>query len=193
MPEGDMNPAGVDAAGLETAAGPAGSGGGVGVPAAVPDGASGAGVAQQPAGGGPGTPGSSGSSSGGSAGSGRAGVGVRRRRVVGGRSRRFEVRVTVEEEARLVALAGRYGMSVPRLLFTAAVGGGGEAAAARRDAVAELFAVGRVLAGIGTNMNQVATVANSTGVVPPQHEAVVDAIRRVLWRVEAAVDAVARA
>lgn len=120
-------------------------------------------------------------------------AGWRRRRVPGGRPRRYEVRVTLEEDARLVALAERYRMSVPRLLYTAAVSGGAEGVVARAEAVQELFAIERLLANIANNVNQVAKVANSTGEVAAQTQRLIDAVLSLVDRIEDGVDAVAGA
>lgn len=115
--------------------------------------------------------------------------GRRRRRVEGGRKHRHEVKVTPEEEARLLMLAEAAKVSVPRLLIESALAGGAESSAGRREAVAELFSAGRLLASIANNVNQIARVANSTMEVPVETDATLAAVRRVAERVEEAVDA----
>jgi len=99
------------------------------------------------------------------------------------------VKVTPEEEARLLMLAEAAKVSVPRLLIESALAGGAESSAGRREAVAELFSAGRLLASIANNVNQIARVANSTMEVPVETDATLAAVRRVAERVEEAVDA----
>lgn len=117
---------------------------------------------------------------------------IRRRRVKGGRQHRHVVRVNPEEEGQLLALALRYHVSVPKLLVDSALAGGAGAAAsnasARQELLSELFAVHRLLAGVANNVNQLARVANSTGAVPPETHAVLDAARRGAERIDQLVD-----
>ena len=125
------------------------------------------------------------------AGAGGPGRGLRRRRanVVGGRRHAHRVLVTPEEEARLLLLAGEAGVTVPRLLVEAALAPArGETATSRRDVLAELFAVRRLLAGVASNVNQVAKVANSMGRVAPETDGVLDAVVRLATRVDGLVD-----
>lgn len=125
--------------------------------------------------------------------SGSRGSGRRRRRVPGGRHRVFRVRVTEEEQARLVATAERHGMGVPMLLYTAAVEGGAETTVTRREEIQQLWAIERQLAAIGNNINQIARVANTTGDVPSQIGPVLDRLLVLVDRVEQAADAVIEA
>lgn len=88
----------------------------------------------------------------------------RRANVAGGRQHSHRVLVTPEEEARLVRLAESARVTVPRLLIEAALAvgaGGGETPTQRRDAMAELFAVRRLLAAVSNNVNQIARHANA--------------------------------
>lgn len=59
----------------------------------------------------------------------------------------------------------------------------------RRALAAELFGVRRLLIGVGTNLNQLARVANSTGEVPTQVGVAAGAVQRYLVRLEAVVSA----
>ena len=117
----------------------------------------------------------------------------RRANAPGGRQHAHRVRVTPEEEGRLLVLAGRAGVSVPRLLVESALAagedGGGETATQRHDALVELFGVRRLLAGVASNVNQVAKVGNATGRVPPETDAVLEAVERVAARVDEVIDA----
>lgn len=119
------------------------------------------------------------------------GVSVRRRRanVAGGRRLRHEVKVSVEEEARLVLLAAGLGVSVPRLLVESALASErGVTVSERRDALAALLAAHRLLARVSTNVNQLARVANATGAVGAELSATLEAVRRVSGRLDVAVE-----
>ncbi len=117
----------------------------------------------------------------------------RRRRVVGGRQHRHEVKVTPEEEGQLLALALRYGVSIPKLLVESALAGGAANAAThslvRDDVLAELFRLHRVLAGLATNVNQMAKATNATGEVQAEMSVTLEAVRRLAFRIDDAVDA----
>ena len=116
----------------------------------------------------------------------------RRRRVEGGRQHRHVVRVTPEEEARLLALALKYHVSVPKLLVDSALAGGAGAAAtrslARDEILIELFGAHRLLAGVANNVNQIAKATNATGQRQAETDATLAAVRRVAERIDAAVD-----
>lgn len=115
----------------------------------------------------------------------------RRANVPGGRRHKHEVKVTPEEEARLLMLAEQQRVSVPRLLVEAALASGGETPTEKREALAELFAVHRVLAGMANNINQIAKATNATGEVQAETVASMDAIRRVARRFDAVIDRLA--
>lgn len=121
---------------------------------------------------------------------------ARRRRVEGGRQHRHVVRVTPEEEAKLLALALRYRVSVPKLLVDSALSGGaGEAAQSslvRNEVLTELFGVHRLLAGIANNVNQIARATNATGEVQPATDATLTKVREVAGRIDMAVDQLGR-
>ena len=97
----------------------------------------------------------------------------RRRRVSGGRQHRHVVRVTPEEEGRLLALALQYHVSVPKLLVDSVLAGGSDSAATnasvRKELVGQLFSAHRLLASIANNVNQLARHANSD--LPRQQKA----------------------
>ncbi len=114
----------------------------------------------------------------------------RRANVEGGRRERHVVRVTAEEELRLTVRANEQGITVPRLLVEAALADrmAGLTSTERREAIAELFAVRRLLAGVANNLNQVARVANVTDELPDNAAVSIDAIRRMVPRIEAAVE-----
>lgn len=112
----------------------------------------------------------------------------RRANVEGGRRHKHEVKVTPEEEARLLMLAGQQRVSVPRLLVESALAGGGETPTERREALAELFAVHRVLAGMANNVNQIAKATNATGEVQADTAASLAALRRTSQRLDRVID-----
>ena len=123
---------------------------------------------------------------------------ARRRRVAGGRQHRHVVRVTPEEEARLLVLAGEYRVSVAKLLVDSALAaggrdsaapasqaGGGSAGPVDRAVAVELFAAVRQLAGVATNVNQIARKANATGEVAAETPATLRAVRDCAAQIEA--------
>lgn len=112
----------------------------------------------------------------------------RQANVIGGRSRTFKAKVSEVEAAVLTDLAREAGVSVPRLLVEAAMaaGTGGQTSTERREAMVELFAVHRLLAGISINVNQVAKATNATREAPESAgwTATLEAVRRVAFRVD---------
>ncbi len=115
----------------------------------------------------------------------------RRANVTGGRRHSHRVLVTPEEEARLLQLAEAARVTVPRLLIESALATGAGSAVtptARRDAMAELFAVRRLLAAVSNNVNQIARHANAGEQFPPDARAALTALRRVVLRVDEAID-----
>lgn len=116
----------------------------------------------------------------------------RRANVAGGRQHSHRVLVTPEEELRLLRLAAAQGVTVPRLLVESALAGDRETPSQRRAAMAELFAVRRLVSGIAVNVNQLARQANATHEVPAEAAATVTAARRVVERVLVAVEGLSR-
>ena len=120
---------------------------------------------------------------------------ARRKRVLGGRQHRHVVRVTPEEEARLLMLAGQYKVSVVKLLVDSALAAGtrdsatpsaaGTVPVVDRAVAVELFAAVRQLAGIATNVNQIARKANATGEVAVETPGTLAAVRECAARIEA--------
>jgi hypothetical protein len=115
---------------------------------------------------------------------------VRRRRanVTGGRQHSHRVLVTPEEEARLVQLAEAQRVTVPRLLIEAALARGGETPTQRRHAMVALFGLRRSLAGLATNVNQLAAHANATQRFPREADELLPKIERAVDRIDAAID-----
>jgi hypothetical protein len=122
---------------------------------------------------------------------GRSVLGRRRRANAPGGARGYahKVKVTAAEEAVLARLAAEAGVSVPRLLVEAATAPApGVSATERREAIVELFTVSRVLAGVATNLNQLARQANATGEFPGQAAVVRERIRELVPRISRAVE-----
>ena len=107
----------------------------------------------------------------------------------GGRQHRHEVKVTAEEEARLLALAVEQGVTVPRLLVESALAGPvGETASERRVLLTELFAVHRTVAGVANNVNQIARKLNTTYELAAETSQVLDAARSTMQRIDGVID-----
>lgn len=109
----------------------------------------------------------------------------RRENVEGGRvSARHVVRVTPEEEARLLVMAGRAGVSVPRLLVESTFAAAGETASDRRELIEALFRIERLLAAVSRNVNQLAAASNA-GLVPEDDVSkTLEMVRRTALRIE---------
>ena len=112
--------------------------------------------------------------------------------MAGGRPIRHEVWVSAEEEARLLARAEVLAVTVPRLLLESALSGTPETVTERRDAMAELFAVRRLLAAVSNNVNQLARHANAGDEFPQQAAGAVRAVQRVVQRLDQVIDGLAR-
>ena len=95
-----------------------------------------------------------------------------------------KVKVSPEQEEKLVAAAAVRGVTVSRLLVESALAGGADVAAARAHLAGELFRLGRLMAKIGLNVNQLAKVGNATGSVPPEAPAAFDALTRTAGRID---------
>lgn len=87
------------------------------------------------------------------------------------RSKKYEVKVTPEEDVQLRARAAVRQVTVPRLLFEAAMSGELVTSTDRKEIVAEIFAIRFLLGNISNNMNQLARFANTEGQFPADAEA----------------------
>ena len=116
----------------------------------------------------------------------------RRANARGGRSHRHEVKVTAEEEARLVALAEAQGVTVARLLVESAMSGErGETASERRALITELFAVHRSVAGVANNVNQIARKLHTTDELALETRQVLAAALATMAGIDAVIDRLA--
>lgn len=108
----------------------------------------------------------------------------RRANVPGGRAHRHVVKVSPEEEARLVQTAARHGVTVVRLLVESALSEAGETPSERRSQFLELANLARLVGTVANNVNQVARHANSTGQIPADAAASIAHARAVIYRVD---------
>jgi len=114
----------------------------------------------------------------------------RRANAAGGRQHFHKVKVTPEEEGTLARLALAQRVTIPRLLVESALSAQtSETPTERRNALAELFAVHRLLAAISNNVNQIARATNATGEMGEDLAATLRAVRRTAERIDATVDA----
>jgi hypothetical protein len=111
----------------------------------------------------------------------------RRERVRGGRRVVRKVRLTVEEDVRLVRLAAVQRVTVPRLLAESALAADGWTITQRRELVEECFAARRQLAGVARNVNQIARWSNAQRVARDA-ETLVAMVERAIGRLDAAVE-----
>lgn len=116
----------------------------------------------------------------------------RRANVDGGRQHFHKVGVSPEEEGALVRLAHEQNVTVPRLLVEAALSlDQRETPTERKQAVAELFKLHRLLAALSNNVNQIARATNATGEIQEEMRATLDAVRRTAVRIDKVVDGLA--
>ncbi len=113
----------------------------------------------------------------------------RRANVQGGRQHDHRVKVTPEEEAQLLCLAEAQHVTVPRLLVESALASAaGETPTERKQAMAELFALHRLLAAVSNNVNQIARATNATGEIQVETAATLKKAREVAVRIDQAID-----
>ena len=113
----------------------------------------------------------------------------RRANVAGGRRHEHKVKVTPEEEGVLLRLSQAQHVTVPRLLVESALAAASsETPTERRNAIAELFRLHRLLAAISNNVNQMAKATNATGAVQDELVATMRVVRRTAERIDAAID-----
>ena len=115
----------------------------------------------------------------------------RRANAPGGRQHQHMVRVSEAEETQLALLAGEQEVTIPRLLVESALAGVGETPSQRRLAMTELFAIRRQLAGVTTNVNQIARAVNTDGRFPLGSAAALARIEEVVERIDQAIEGLA--
>ncbi|KRC42992.1 mobilization protein [Oerskovia sp. Root22] len=99
------------------------------------------------------------------------------------------MKVSPEEEGFLLRLAAEQHVTVSRLLVESALmSGAAETPTERKNAIATLFGLHRLLASISNNVNQIARATNATGEVHTELRATLDATRRTAERIDRAID-----
>ena len=96
-----------------------------------------------------------------------------------------KVKVTPEQEERLILRAAERRITVARLLVESALTGGADAAKATSELAGELFRISRLLGKIGVNVNQVARLLNGTGEVAGHAAGTLAAAERAITALEA--------
>ena len=113
----------------------------------------------------------------------------RRANVEGGRQHQHKVKVSPEEEAVLARLAAEQQVTIPRLLVESALASeSSETPTQRKQAIAELFALHRLLAAVSNNVNQIARATNATGEAQAETSATLAKVRQVAVRIDEAID-----
>jgi hypothetical protein len=106
----------------------------------------------------------------------------------GPRQKRYTVKVTREEDMQLIARAVARSVTVPRLMVETAMSAHIETDTDRQAAIAELFAVRRLLANVANNVNQIARFANDEKQFPADAQAIVEEYRALVPRISAAIE-----
>lgn len=107
-----------------------------------------------------------------------------------GRPRPFvhKVKVTPEQEERLILRAAERRITVARLLVESALAGGADAAKAKSELAGELFRISRLLGKVGVNINQIARATNATLEAQRETDGALQAVGRVCTRIETLLD-----
>jgi Bacterial mobilisation protein (MobC) len=119
--------------------------------------------------------------------------GARRRRVEGGRQRAVKIRFTDAEYAEITARAAESNVSIQWLLVAGALTRKPPPTAATSALTAELAGLRRLVANHANNINQIARKLNSGGRPDASIAPAADAVCRTMRRLEAVLDAAARA
>lgn len=118
--------------------------------------------------------------------------GQRQANVTGGRAGRHVVKVSAEQEARLLALAGQRQVTVPRLLMESALApDSGVTREDLRELLTEMDRGFRLLGTIANNVNQIARATNATGQIQEDLGGTLEAVRRVGDRLDSLMEDVA--
>ncbi len=100
--------------------------------------------------------------------------------------------MNADEQAALLRLAAHQNVSVARLLVESTLRP--DVAVSRADIqefITTLFGVSRQIAAVGSNLNQIAKVANATGEVPEDLSAALAGLKQLYFKSEHAIDDVA--
>lgn len=113
---------------------------------------------------------------------------ARLRREPGGRPHAVLVRLSDREKEQISARAEAQGVSVPRFLVESALTASPDSLAQRRMRAAEFLGVRRVVARLGTNLEEMVRAAEETGERPPGLEEALQSVVRVAARLEEAAE-----
>ena len=108
----------------------------------------------------------------------------RRVRAQGGRNKAIKVRLTDEEYVQIGARAEAAQVSRQRLIVEAVTRPDSMTYTERRALYREVIGARNLVAAIGNNLNQIARVANTTGVVPVEVRAAAEAASRAVARLD---------
>lgn len=97
---------------------------------------------------------------------------------------RHVVKVTPDQEGRLLLRAAERRITVARLMVEAALSGNATAAQAKAELAGELYRISRLLGKIGVNINQIARATNVELEMQPDTAPAIDALGRVCLRLE---------
>ncbi len=99
-----------------------------------------------------------------------------------------KVKVTPEQEERLILRAAERRITVARLLVESGLAGGADAAKAKSELAGELFRISRLLGKVGVNINQIARATNASLEAQPETGGALQAVGRVCARIETLLD-----
>src|SRR5699024_867342 len=115
----------------------------------------------------------------------------RRANVEGGRQHFHKVKVSPEEEAQLLQLDEKQGVTIARWLVESALSlEASETPTERKQAIAELFAVHTLLARVSNNVNQLARHANSGDEFPAEAASTLAYVKKLAVRIREVVDGI---
>lgn len=103
------------------------------------------------------------------------------------RDRVYRVYVTPDEDVHLQARAVVRDVTVPRFLFESAMSADVQTSTDRQEAIAEMFAIRKLLANIANNTNQLAKFANTEGAFPAEAESIITEYRAIVPRLSEAM------
>ncbi len=129
---------------------------------------------------------------GGPEGTGSGAPGRRQRRLVGGRSRPIKVKVSDEQYEQLAAMAAAGGVSIPKLLVDGVLARDGLTVSQRQGRYATFMALRRQLAGVATNLNQIAKWANTEHQMPQDLALVLDQVQTTTASLDEAIEDLTR-
>lgn len=78
-------------------------------------------------------------------------------------------------------------VTVPRFLFESAMSADVQTSTDRQEAIAEMFAIRKLLANIANNTNQLAKFANTEGAFPAEAESIITEYRAIVPRLSEAM------